>query len=199
MTAVEEPLMATESLMTTEEFEELARAADRIAEGVKLEFIDGQLGAKAMPDGDHDRIIQWLIRVFMMFRPELFLTPERGLKIERYRKGRARPDGALADADAFVGQGEWADPEPVLLVAEVTSGDQDTERRDRQEKPRAYAETGIPVYLLIDRDSCEVTVHSRPRGSRYEEVLKVPFGATVKLPDPVNVALDTEPLKAWVR
>ncbi len=185
--------------MTTEEFEELARAADRVAEGVRLEFIDEQLGAKPMPDGDHGRIMQWLIRVFVLFRPELFLTPEQGLRVDRYRKGRARPDGALADADAFVGQGEWADPGPVLMVVEVTSDDQDTVRRDRQEKPRAYADTGIPVYLLIDRDSCEITVHSEPRGGRYERMLTVPFGATVKIPAPVDVELDTEPLKAWVR
>lgn len=185
--------------MTTDEFEALARAADRITEGVRLEFIDGQLGAKAMPDGDHDRIIQWLIRIFLLARPELFLTPERGLKIDRYRKGRARPDGALALADAFVGQGEWADPDPVLLAVEVTSDDQDTERRDRKEKPRAYADTGIPIYLLIDRDSYEVTVHSEPKDGRYERVLTVPFGVRIHLPDPVDVELDTEPLKDWVR
>ncbi len=185
--------------MTTEEFEELARAADRISEGVRLEFIDGQLGAKAMPDGDHGRIMQWLIRTFLLFRPELFLAAEQGLRVERYQKGRARPDGALADSEAFVGQGEWADPAPVLLVVEVTSNDQDTERRDRQEKPRAYAATGIPIYLLIDRDSCEVTVHSSPQSGRYEQILRVPFGATVKLPEPVNLELDTDPLKNWVR
>ncbi|MFJ9365657.1 Uma2 family endonuclease [Nocardia sp. NPDC101769] len=185
--------------MTTEEFEELARAADRIAEGVRLEFINGQLGAKAMPDGDHARIIQWLIRIFVITRPELFLTPEQGLRVERYRKGRARPDGALAGADSFVGQGEWADPAPVLMVVEVTSDDQDTERRDRQEKPRAYAATGIPVYLLIDRDSCEVTVHSAPNDARYRHILTVPFGATVPLPTPVGIELDTTPLMDWVR
>lgn len=188
-----------ESLMTTEEFEELARAADRITEGVRLEFVDGQLGAKAMPDGDHARIIQWLIRIFVAARPELFLTAEQGLRIDRYRKGRARPDGSLAPADAFVGQGEWANPEPVLMVVEVTSDDQDTERRDRQEKPRAYADTEIPIYLLIDRDSCELTVHSEPNNGRYERVLTVPFGVRVTLPDPVRVELDTEPLKDWVR
>ncbi|MEV5836243.1 hypothetical protein [Nocardia sp. NPDC052112] len=42
-----------ESLMTTEQFEELARTADHIAEGVRLEFIDGKLVVKAVPDGDH--------------------------------------------------------------------------------------------------------------------------------------------------
>ncbi len=188
-----------ESLMTIEEFEELAQAADRIAEGVRLEYIDGKLGAKAVPDGDHNRIIQWLIRIFVNLRPDLFLSPEQGLQVDRYRKGRARPDGVLADADAFVGQGEWADPGSVLLVVEVTSADQDTERRDRQEKPRAYADTGIPAYLLIDRDSCTVTVYSEPREGTYERTVAVPFGATVQLPDPVGVTLDTEPLKDWVR
>ncbi|GAB4588268.1 Uma2 family endonuclease [Nocardia sp. IFM 10818] len=184
--------------MTTEQFEELARAADRIAEGVRLEFIDGKLGAKAMPDGDHGRILQWLIRIFVALRPELFLTPEQGLKVAQYRKGRARPDAVLADADAFVGQGEWADPAPVLMIVEVTSDDEDTDRRDRKEKPRAYAETGIPVYLLIDRDTCVLKVHSKPNGGRYELIATVPFGASAELPDPVGVVLDTEPLKDWV-
>ncbi|MRH91845.1 Uma2 family endonuclease [Nocardia sp. SYP-A9097] len=188
-----------ESLMTIEEFEELARAADRITEGVRLEFIDGKLGAKAVPDGDHSRIMQWLIRIFLTARPDLFLTPEQGLKIERYRKGRARPDGALADADAFVGQGEWAAAGAVLLVVEITSDDQDTERRDRVEKPRAYADTGIPVYLLIDRDTCEITVHSEPNQARYDRILTVPFGSVVQLPEPVDVTLDTGALKDWVR
>jgi Uma2 family endonuclease len=98
-----------------------------------------------------------------------------------------------------VGHGEWADAEPVLMVAEVTSYDCDTDRRDRVEKPRAYAEAGIPVYLLIDRDSCEVTVHSEPDGVRYEKTQTVPFGKPIVLPEPVGVALDTEPLKNWVR
>ncbi|MEU4838756.1 Uma2 family endonuclease [Nocardia testacea] len=116
-----------EEIMTTEEFEELARLAGRVSEGIRLEFIEGRLGAKGGADGDHGRILQWLIRMFILARPELFLSVEQGLKVDAYRKGRARPDGTLADADAFVGQGEWADPDPVLMVVEVTSRDSDTE------------------------------------------------------------------------
>jgi Uma2 family endonuclease len=198
MTAVQESPM-TKPLMTAEQFEELAQAAERITDGVRLEFIDGKLGVKAMPDGDHSRIIQWLIRTFMLLRPELFLTPELGLRVGQYRNGRARPDGVLADADAFVGQGEWANPAPVLLVVEVTSRDQDTDLRDRQEKPGAYAAAGIPVYLLIDRDSCEVAVHSKPNSGRYEDLHTVAFGASIEIPEPVGITLDTEPLKNWVR
>ncbi|MCC3774010.1 Uma2 family endonuclease [Streptomyces sp. UNOB3_S3] len=184
--------------MLPEEFEEFTRLAARTVEGVRLEFINGKLGVKPVPDGCHGRVIQWLTRVCVQARPELFLHGQ-GLKLPTYHKGNARPDGTLAPSDAFVGQGEWASTEGVLMVVEVTSYDSDTDRRDRSEKPRAYAEAGIPVYLLIDRDTCEAVVYSDPDGVRYEQVRIVPFGKPLALPDPVGIELDTEPLKDWVR
>ncbi|OEJ33664.1 Uma2 family endonuclease [Streptomyces subrutilus] len=185
--------------MLTEEFESLARIGAREIEGLRLEFIDGKLGVKAVPDGDHGLIIEWLLRICIQHRPELFLYGEQGLKVQQYRAGRARPDGILAPSGFMKAQGEWVDPDPVLMVVEVTSYDSDTDRRDRIEKPRAFAETGIPVYLLIDRDSCEVSVHSEPDGRRYETVRTVPFGKDIHLPDPVGITLQTEPLKDWIR
>jgi hypothetical protein len=59
------------------------------------------------------------------------------------------------------------------------------------EKPRAYAEAGIPVCLLVDRDSREVTVHPVPDGVRHERTQTVPFGRQAVLPDPVGLTLDT--------
>ncbi|AUA14797.1 Uma2 family endonuclease [Streptomyces sp. SID8382] len=184
--------------MLPEEFEEYARLAARVAEGVRWEFINGKIGVTPVPDGDHGRIIQWLARICIQAHPELWLH-DQGLKVETYRNGHARPDGTLAHGDAFVGQGEWADADSVLMVVEVTSYDSDTDRRDRVEKPRAYAETGIPVYLLVDREAGEVTVFSEPDGVRYETTKTVPFGKPLTLPAPVGVTLDTEPLKGWVR
>lgn len=184
--------------MLPEEFEEFARLAARVTEGIRWEFINGKIGVTPVPDGDHGRIVQWLARICLQADPGLWLH-DQGLKVETYRNGHARPDGTLASADAFVGQGEWADASDVLMVVEVTSYDSDTDRRDRVEKPRAYAETGIPVYLLIDRGTGEVTVHSEPDGVRYENTKTVPFGKPVALPAPVGITLDTEPLKDWVR
>jgi Uma2 family endonuclease len=131
--------------------------------------------------------------------PELWLCPERGLKVEHCRKGHAKPDGALALKGSFAGQGEWTEADRVLMVVEVTSYDTDTGKRDREDKPRAYAETGIPVYLLIDRDSCEALVHSEPESGVYGTLVRRPFGKRVELPEPVGIVLDTEPLKDWVR
>ncbi|MFD8549964.1 Uma2 family endonuclease [Streptomyces sp. NPDC059649] len=185
-------------IMETEHFEEVARILARLEEGARLELIDGQVRSKPMPDGDHGRIIQWLTRICMQHRPELWLDATQGLRVQPYRGGRARPDGSLAPSEAFVGQGEWADPGPVLMVVEVTSHDSDTDRRDRVEKAHAYAETGIPLYLLIDRQKCQAVVYSEPDGARYDNVHTAPYGKPLHLPDPVGITLETEPLKDWV-
>ncbi|MFC9996177.1 Uma2 family endonuclease [Nocardia sp. NPDC127526] len=184
--------------LTTDDFEALARAAERETEGVQLEYIGGRLGVKAVPDGDHNRIFLWLMLLLMPFSPGLILHPGQGLKVATYGKGRARPDGALAPLDAFVGTDEWAPVEPVVMAVEITSRDTDTNKRDRVEKPTAYAQSKIPIYLLIDRDKAEVIVYSEPDGTRYEEARRFAFGRPVPLPAPLNITLDTTPLQDWV-
>jgi Uma2 family endonuclease len=186
------------SPILVEQFEAIARGVAREAEGVHLELINGKLGVKPVPDGIHDTIVAWLSRICIQARPELWFYAERGLAVETYRSGRAKADGLLTEGPSFLDDKDWADTAPVLLVAEVTSSDPDTNQRDRIDKPRAYAESGIPVYLLIDRDSCEAVVYSDPDGTRYETVSRRPFGKAVLLPDPVGITLDTEPLKDWV-
>ncbi|WP_369777877.1 Uma2 family endonuclease [Streptomyces sp. R33] len=185
--------------MLTEDFEAVARIAARERVGTRLEFIDGVIRSKAMPDGDHGMIIQWLTRICMQHRPELWLHSGQGIKAQEYRAGRAIPDAVLAPSEAFVGQGDWVDPDRILMAVEVTSWDSDTHRRDHVEKPRAYAETGIPVYLLIDRAKCEISVYTQPNGRRYENTRVVAYGKDVELPDPVGITLQTEVLKDWVR
>ncbi|MFD4259757.1 Uma2 family endonuclease [Streptomyces sp. NPDC058534] len=171
--------------MSVEEFEELERHAP---ETVRLEFINGKVQVKAVTDGNHDQIIAWLQRLCMQHRPELWLYVDRGVKVEGYRKGRARPGGVLAPYGYPKGHGDWSDAEGVLMAVEVTS-------HDRIDKPDGYAAAGIPVYLLVDRDDCTVTVFTEPQDGRYRQQVNSAFGAPVKLPDPVGITLDTEPLK----
>ncbi|MGS2588883.1 Uma2 family endonuclease [Streptomyces hebeiensis] len=182
--------------MTVEDFEKFAAVE---SETVRLEFIDGRIGVKKVPDGDHGEIILWLLGQCMQSRPGLVLNPLQGLKIEKYRSGRARPDGSLVPMGHFAGQGEWADPDGVLMTVEVTSRDSDTHKRDRVEKPAAYADAGIPVYLLIDREAGTVTVHSNPdpAAGDYSDLHRVVFGERLVIPDPVGIELDTEILKAY--
>jgi hypothetical protein len=130
-----------------DEFEVIAQAAAR--EDAILEYLDGQTRIRTVPDSDHNAILMWLTRQFMTQRADLDLNVTgQGLKVDAYRKGRARPDGVLAPVDHFAGQGEWADPHGMLAVVEVTSWDSDTNARDRVEKARAYAACDIGTYLL---------------------------------------------------
>ncbi|MGW1956183.1 Uma2 family endonuclease [Streptomyces sp. NPDC001920] len=187
------------SQLSVDMFERIADFAEREDETVRFEFIGGRIGLRKVTNGNHGAITMWLIRQCMRARPELDLNPLQGLKAEAYRKGRARPDGVLAPVDHFVGQGDWADPRGVLMAVEITSYDSDTHRRDRVEKPRAYAEAGIPVYLLIDRDNLSILVHSDPDlEDGYRDIHVVRLGGKVALPDPVGIELDTEELKQYV-
>lgn len=150
-----------------------------------------------MPDGKHRCIYAWLVRQFLLHRPDLDLVPESGVRAEAYRKGRARTDAALAPVDHFVGDGEWSEANGILMALKITSRDHDTNQRDRIDKPVGYAEAGIPVYLLIDRDNNTLTVYSEPKDGRYRQSPSYPWGATVELPPPVSITLDTEPLKEY--
>ncbi|OIJ97933.1 hypothetical protein BIV25_13610 [Streptomyces sp. MUSC 14] len=180
--------------LDVEEFEELEATAP---ETVRLEYINGNVVVKAMPDGNHGEIFMWLLRQCMQQRPELNLMPERGVKAESYRKVRARTDGFLAPEGHFKGHGEWSETDGALMAVEITSHDRDTDQRDRIDKPIGYAEAGIPVYLLIDRDNNTLTVFSEPKEGRYLLSPRYPWGATVELPPPVGITLDTEKLKDY--
>ncbi|MFI8531202.1 Uma2 family endonuclease [Streptomyces aquilus] len=186
--------------MSVEEFERIAAfAAKETDDAVRLEFINGRIGVKKVPDGDHNTIVLWLMRRCMQARPDLDLYQGQGLKVEQYREGRVRPDAVLVPEEHFAGHGEWADPSGVFLVLEVTSYDSDTDRRDRREKPVAYGAAGIPFYLLVDRDNCTVALYSDPDPEvGYRSRLREPFGATLLLPDPLGIELDTEKLKQYV-
>ncbi|WP_447038729.1 Uma2 family endonuclease [Streptomyces sp. DSM 118878] len=183
--------------MSVEDFEELARLTEARFEGIRLEFIGGRIGVKNVPDGDHVEMVTWLQEQCMRHRPDLSLySAEHGLTIETYHKGRSRPDASLAPRGYFRGRRDWADASGVLMTVEVTSYDTDTHKRDREEKPAAYAAAGIPVYLLIDREFGKIVVHSRPDAatSAYTDVHEVRLGAAVELPDPVAFKLDTAAL-----
>ncbi|WP_189315463.1 Uma2 family endonuclease [Streptomyces brasiliensis] len=188
------------SQMSVEDFERIAEfAAKETDDAVRFEFINGRIGVKKVPDGDHNTIVLWLMRRCMQTRPDLDLYQGQGLRVEKYREGRARPDAVLVPEEHFAGHGEWADPSGALLVLEVTSYDSDTDRRDRKEKPMAYGAAGIPFYLLVDRDDCTITLYGDPDSSvGYHDIRKEPFGAKLHIPEPVGIELDTEKLKQFV-
>lgn len=188
------------SQMSVEEFEELAAHVAKRFDAVRLEFINGRVGIKGMTDGNHSEVIRWLQECFLLAGSGLWLYGggELGLRVEKYRKGRALPEAVLAPRGTFTGKGDWADTQGVVMTVEVTSYDADTHRRDREEKPAGYADAGIPFYLLVDRDDCSVTLYSDPDpDDGYRSAVKKAFGAKLSLPEPLGLELDTEELKPY--
>ncbi|CAL9512331.1 Uma2 family endonuclease [Streptomyces sp. enrichment culture] len=184
--------------MPVDEFETIAAAAP---ETVTLEFVGGRIGVRPATDGNHSTLVCWLAKRCLRARPDLDLCGAQGLRVDARQQSRARPDAVLVPEAHFAGHGAWADPAGALMVVEVSSYDPDADRRSRHEKPAAYGEAGIPLYLLIDRDSCTATVHSGPdrRVGGYRNAHVTKFGETLVLPDPVGIELDTEVLRNYVR
>jgi Uma2 family endonuclease len=85
------------------------------------------------------------------------------------------------------------------MVVEVTSHDADTDQRDRLEKREGYAAAEIPVYLLVDREDCSLTVHAESQDGKYRSTTTRRYGATVEVLDPVGMTLETDGLKDFAR
>ncbi|SDM55194.1 Uma2 family endonuclease [Nonomuraea jiangxiensis] len=100
------------------------------------------------------------------------------------------PDLVLSPADCPLWRGTELLSSGVVLLAEVVS-DQ-TAHDDREVKPHVYARGGVPVYLLIDPldDPPSVTVFSGSGGA-YQSVTRVLMGEPIRLPQPIDLELDT--------
>ncbi|WP_395293957.1 Uma2 family endonuclease [Kitasatospora hibisci] len=99
-------------------------------------------------------------------------------------------------------------PLDLELVVEVTSSsDARHDRRPvfgRQIKPTewsGYARTGVPHYLLIDRDPRQpgITLSGEPDKAEgtYEVLGEWKFGEAVRLPEPFGVEVGTDAWKPW--
>ncbi|MGK5639685.1 Uma2 family endonuclease [Streptomyces sp. URMC 126] len=89
------------------------------------------------------------------------------------------PDIAKIATDAKCGvSGRYA-PKDVEFIAEVIS--KDTRENDYGPKKDAYAEAGVPVYLIVDPYTAKCHVHTSPKDGGYHSELIVDFGEPVDL------------------
>ncbi|MFC7305320.1 Uma2 family endonuclease [Streptomyces monticola] len=184
-------MTVAQSEVTLDEFEAFDAAAP---DGFHVELINGRVLVTPAPDGDHDENVMYIGDQVRERQAGLRMYQERGLVVPAYRAGRARVDGAVAPVGYFRGQPSWSDPSGVLLVVEVTSGREQDAEVDRVDKRDAYAQAGLPVYLLVDRHRGEVVVHWEPEGGRYLHSATALFGAKLHLPEPFDFGLDTAEL-----
>ncbi|MFE6333337.1 Uma2 family endonuclease [Streptomyces sp. NPDC057798] len=163
-------------------------------EGLRVELLEGEVVVTPVPDGDHEKYIRRIVRqVIKLSRTEMGFSGNKGLRLasgEADLSDHVIPDVTFApvDADAFGGTDSWMPCDGVAMVVEVTST---RPRADRDAKRRCYARGGIPLYLLIDRDSSSITLFSDPEKDDYREHRTRPFGKPVTLPAPFAFDLET--------
>ncbi|CAL9435472.1 hypothetical protein SUDANB108_02136 [Streptomyces sp. enrichment culture] len=166
-------------------------------EGFRAELIEGEIVVTPPPDGDHEDCIGLIVnQVIRRSRTEMQFSGNKGLKLRRggaCPKDHVIPDGTFAPLDLrlYRGADSWMPCDGVAMVVEVTST---KPQADREAKRRCYARAGIPLYLLVDRETAQVTVFSEPKDDDYREHCARPFGKPVTLPAPFAFDLDTADL-----
>jgi Uma2 family endonuclease len=166
-------------------------------EGFRAELIEGEIVVTPPPDGDHEDYIGLIVnQVIRRSRTDMQFSGNKGLKLRRggeCPKDHVVPDGTFAPVELrlYRGADSWMPCDGVAMVMEVTSS---KPQADREAKRRCYARAGIPLYLLVDRDTAQVTVFSEPKEDDYREHCARPFGKPVTLPEPFAFDLDTADL-----
>lgn len=170
-------------------FDALSAAAPA---GWRVELIEGEIHVAPPANGRHEEIVSEVVDQVSERRSDKAQRTYTGIGLAipgASPTGRVIPDLVIAPKGSFDTEVTWHDPSPVLLVAEVTSNS--TASNDRIKKLRAYANAGIPCYLLIDRSSESAIVCTQPSGERYARVTEVEFSMVLTLPEPLGFDLDT--------
>ncbi|GHF71412.1 Uma2 family endonuclease [Streptomyces griseosporeus] len=166
-------------------------------EGFRAELIEGEIVVTPPPDGEHEKYISRIVRqVIKLSRTDMDFSGNKGLRLRSgggCPKSHVIPDVTFApfDLDLFGGAESWMPCDGVAMVLEVTSA---RPQADREAKRRCYARGGIPLYLLADRDTSQVTLFSDPDKDDYRALTTRPFGKPITLPEPFAFDLDTADL-----
>ncbi|MBJ6628519.1 Uma2 family endonuclease [Streptomyces sp. I4(2020)] len=163
-------------------------------EGFRAELIDGEIVLTPPPDGDHeDALARIVTQVIRRSRTDMDFSGNKGLKLKSggaCPKNHVIPDGTFAPTELrlYRGADPWMPCDGVAMVVEVTST---KPQADREAKRRCYALGGIPLYLLVDRETSSITLFGDPEGDEYREHRTRPLGKPLTLPGPFAFDLDT--------
>ncbi|WP_320773597.1 Uma2 family endonuclease [Streptomyces sp. CRN 30] len=114
------------------------------------ELIDGSLVFVSPQTNFHALAIRLLDNALLAQAPEgLKVMPQMTVRLDG--RNRPEPDVLVFQADAYQGPGQtWYGPEDVVIAVEVVS--KESEARDREVKPRKYAQAKIPHYWRVEQN-----------------------------------------------
>ncbi|WP_367434254.1 Uma2 family endonuclease [Streptomyces celluloflavus] len=170
------------------------RAESDWPEGSKVEIADGITVVTPPPATRHNRIaVKVQRRLYTVLSEEWGVYQNLGVAHPAYRRLFVPdlvvvPDAVVAEPDG----GDYVPLTAAELTVEITSPSNAS--YDRLNKAAAYAQAGVPLYLLIDRFAPAgptVTLYGEPEDNVYQELQKVKFGEEVHLPEPFDLTIDT--------
>lgn len=180
---IEMDLLPLQGLWTEAQYINLSDQVNHL-----IEFTDGQIEVLPMPTSRHQAMLLWLYEQF-----KIALRPTDGSVLVAPLRLRIRP-GKFREPDILMlFQGEdpryqeayWLGAD---LVVEIVSAD--NPQRDLEDKPRDYAEAGVPEYWIVNPLDDSITVlvldegvyrvHGRfGRGQMAGSLRLAGFGVTV--------------------
>ncbi|GAA2001265.1 Uma2 family endonuclease [Nocardiopsis rhodophaea] len=153
-----------------------------VAEGLRVEVLGGAAMVSPLPPPRHhligNRIYDQVNRQLKGPRRATPYGP--GIAPDVEHGDYAIPDLTVVPTARLYEDTELVSASAVDLVAEVVSPQ--NARRDTLLLPGIYAEWGIPVYLLVDPRTGEITVFTGPENGTYVHRERFTFGEQVRLP-----------------
>lgn len=174
----------------------LAEVAEHleVPHGYRVEVVAGTIVVTPPADVRHAKValrLRYLLNA---------LLPAKFVVVENVAIGSSKsapwwiPDLLVMSDDVFDGTG-WDGPGWMRPAAQVTLAVEITSpgnlKSDRTNKPREYAQSNVPLYLLVDTSARTVTLYREPQGATYRVQTPVAFGANLALPEPFAGDLDT--------
>ncbi|KUN26264.1 hypothetical protein AQJ23_13865 [Streptomyces antibioticus] len=169
----------------------LTALAEEIMErhpGYRVEIIGGQILVTPSPDAAHARVLTDLVLPFAMaglHGGDSAVLQNVSIWLPDAPEDFATPDLCVVDADIDDHHIErnCYDPIAFRLVLEVTSSNWTT---DLHRKATAYADAGVPVYVIVDRKHQRLHILTDPAEDEYATHRLYSPGEMVTLPDSIG-------------
>lgn len=160
-----------------------------VPEGYKVEIVEGTVFMSPQRDTHWEIILDFVEQLRAKY-PRKRVKSDVRIDYPGHLNGFATDVTVMAEGAARTEDGRW-DCAEVEFVAEVIS--RGTAANDYGPKKAAYAEAGVPVYVIADPYRGECHVLSHPRDGRYALQVKADFGEELDLTGtPVGLVLKTD-------
>ena len=161
---------------TVEEFVRMGEAGIFEPDG-RVELIDGVIFEMAPIGKPHGARISIVLQELMDKIPRNIMKYSQST-IRLSDGSGPEPDIALLTPEASLDRENIPRPEDILLIIEIADS---TLPRDRREKARRYAQSGIPELWIFVLADDEIEVHRQPTPEGYADVQRYRRGDTLTI------------------